>query len=78
MINLIPLAMNADELVRLCSAVSVKEREGPVKTLDVGLKDKGEQRLSLCLVGKILATKLVNRLAFIDVMTSIWCVDRMG
>ncbi|KAK3228835.1 hypothetical protein Dsin_000716 [Dipteronia sinensis] len=67
--------MNTDELAMLCSALSMKEIEGHVRTLDVQLKDKGAHRLSLCLVGKILATKLVNKTAFIDVMTSIWNVN---
>ncbi|TXG54113.1 hypothetical protein EZV62_019369 [Acer yangbiense] len=67
--------MNADELARLCSALSVKEKERPVRTLDSNLIDKGSRRLSLCLVGKVFATKLVNRSAFMDVMTSIWRVN---
>ncbi|KAK2641253.1 hypothetical protein Ddye_023016, partial [Dipteronia dyeriana] len=44
----------------------------PVGTLDGKLKDQGEQRLSLCLVGKVMATKLVNREAFMDVMQTFW------
>ncbi|TXG71995.1 hypothetical protein EZV62_000574 [Acer yangbiense] len=68
--------MNAEELALLCSALTVKEREGPTRILDTKLKDKGEQRLSLCLVGKVLTTKLVNRVAFMDVMTSIWRVSK--
>ncbi|TXG48778.1 hypothetical protein EZV62_024653 [Acer yangbiense] len=67
--------MNADELAMLCGALSVKEKERPVRTLDNNLIDKGAQRLSLCLVGKVFASKLVNRAAFIDVMTSVWRVN---
>ncbi|KAK1551679.1 hypothetical protein Q3G72_002695 [Acer saccharum] len=64
--------MNADDLAMLCSALSVREREGLVGTLNVGLKDKGERRLSLCLVGKILVAKLVSRVAFIEVISKVW------
>ncbi|KAK1571505.1 hypothetical protein Q3G72_018355 [Acer saccharum] len=67
--------MNAEEIEMLCGALSIKEKEGTVGTLDEDLKSKGEQRLSLCLVGKVMATKLVNRDAFMDVMQSIWRVN---
>ncbi|KAK0589012.1 hypothetical protein LWI29_008492 [Acer saccharum] len=56
----------------LCSALSIREKERPIGTLDNNLKVKGESVLSLCLVGKILTTKAVNKDAFINVMTSIW------
>ncbi|TXG58335.1 hypothetical protein EZV62_016164 [Acer yangbiense] len=59
----------------LCGALSTKEKEGHVGTLDERLKSKGEHRLALCLVGKVMATKLVNKEAFIDVMQSIWRVN---
>ncbi|KAK3221038.1 hypothetical protein Dsin_015008 [Dipteronia sinensis] len=67
--------MNAEEIVRLCDAFSIKEREGPTRTLDVSLKDRSENRLALCLVGKILKKKLVNRDVFIDVMNKVWRVN---
>ncbi|TXG49402.1 hypothetical protein EZV62_025277 [Acer yangbiense] len=64
--------MNSEELEMLCSALSIREKERPIGTLDNNLKVKGERVLSLCLVGKILTTKAVNRETFINVMTSIW------
>ncbi|KAK2652652.1 hypothetical protein Ddye_012508 [Dipteronia dyeriana] len=67
--------MNVDELAVLCSALSVMEKERHVRILDTKLKDQGARRLSLCLVGEILTSKLVNRKALIDVMTSIWHVN---
>ncbi|TXG49059.1 hypothetical protein EZV62_024934 [Acer yangbiense] len=67
--------MNADELALLCSALSVGELERPVRTLDTNLVNIGTRRLSLCLVGKILTTRLVNRAAFNDVMTTVWRVS---
>ncbi|KAK2641361.1 hypothetical protein Ddye_023124 [Dipteronia dyeriana] len=67
--------MDADELVKLYDALSVKDKDRPVQTLDVSLKVEGEQRLALCLVGKVLTNKVVNREAFLDVMKKIWRVD---
>ncbi|KAK2655243.1 hypothetical protein Ddye_008295 [Dipteronia dyeriana] len=60
--------MIAEEIAKLCEALSILEKEMSVHTLNVILKDKGEQWLSLCLVGKILTSKPVNREVFIDVM----------
>lgn len=43
--------------------------------LDGSLKDKGKNKLALCLVGKIMTTKLVNKWVFFDVMSMIWRVN---
>ncbi|TXG53530.1 hypothetical protein EZV62_018786 [Acer yangbiense] len=64
--------MNSKELELLCGALSITEKERPVGTLDYDLKAKGERVLALCLVGKVLTTKVVNKEAFINVMHSIW------
>ncbi|KAK3212425.1 hypothetical protein Dsin_017131 [Dipteronia sinensis] len=68
--------MDADELERLCSALSIKELEGPIKTLDEGMKTSKERKLVLCLAGKVLTTALVNKDAFISVFNSIWKVSK--
>ncbi|KAK2640654.1 hypothetical protein Ddye_028449 [Dipteronia dyeriana] len=44
--------MDADELERLYSALSIKELEGPVKTLDEGMKSSREPKLALFSVRK--------------------------
>ncbi|KAK3192989.1 hypothetical protein Dsin_024299 [Dipteronia sinensis] len=67
--------MNADDIALMCDAISLKEKARPVCVLDTKLKDRGEKRLALCLVGKILTTKLVNRNVFVNVMNRIWRVD---
>ncbi|TXG48177.1 hypothetical protein EZV62_027471 [Acer yangbiense] len=67
--------MNADELALLYSALSVKEMERPIRTLDTNLINNGARRLSICLVEKILTTRQVNRSAFIDVITSVWPIS---
>ncbi|TXG57174.1 hypothetical protein EZV62_018487 [Acer yangbiense] len=64
--------MNSDDLTMLCSALSIKEKERQVETLDSNLKEKGERLLSLCLVGKVLSNKQVNKDALINVFTTIW------
>ncbi|TXG68846.1 hypothetical protein EZV62_003781 [Acer yangbiense] len=67
--------MDADEVERLCSALSIKESEGPVRSLDEGMKISRERKLTFCLVGKVLTTALINKDAFIRVFNSIWKVS---
>ncbi|KAK1563722.1 hypothetical protein Q3G72_031737 [Acer saccharum] len=67
--------MNPEELEMLCGALSIREKERPVGTLATNLIERGERLLSLCLVGKVLTTKRINKEAFINVMTSIWRVN---
>ncbi|KAK2639395.1 hypothetical protein Ddye_027190 [Dipteronia dyeriana] len=62
--------MNADEVADLCEAISLKDQEGNLVPLQVGLRVDGEKRPRL--VGKILSNKLVNREAFIGVIPKIW------
>ncbi|KAK3218313.1 hypothetical protein Dsin_012283 [Dipteronia sinensis] len=66
--------MNADDIVALCASMSLKEIEGPVTSLKDDLKDDGLKKLSLSLVGKVLANKLINREAFRRVLLRIWKV----
>ncbi|KAK1567248.1 hypothetical protein Q3G72_009828 [Acer saccharum] len=67
--------MNFAELEMLCSGLSIPKKKRPVGTLATNLKERGERLLSLCLVGKVLTSKRVNKEAFINVMTSIWTVS---
>ncbi|TXG57016.1 hypothetical protein EZV62_018329 [Acer yangbiense] len=67
--------MNAEDIALLCSGLSIQEKERQVLTLEGKLKDKGEQRLAFCLVGKVLSTKMVNKNVFIEVMNKIWSVE---
>ena len=67
--------MDVEDITLLCSGLSIQEKERPIRTLDGILKDRGEQRLALCLVGKVLSTKLVNKNVFTGVMSKIWRVD---
>ncbi|KAL5783740.1 hypothetical protein ACOSP7_008769 [Xanthoceras sorbifolium] len=44
----------------------------PRIVLETPLKEAGERKLALCLVGKILTTKLINRDAFRAIIPKIW------
>ncbi|TXG70631.1 hypothetical protein EZV62_005566 [Acer yangbiense] len=64
--------MNAEEVAKLCEALTLKEKEGPLMQLQEGMTNKGEKRLALRLAGKLLSSKPVNRDAFMAVMPKIW------
>ncbi|KAK3217723.1 hypothetical protein Dsin_011693 [Dipteronia sinensis] len=64
--------MNADEIANLCKTLFLKEREGPLMPLQKDLANDGQRRISLRLVGKFLANKLVNRDAFMNPIPKIW------
>ncbi|TXG48734.1 hypothetical protein EZV62_024609 [Acer yangbiense] len=66
--------MDAADIAALCEAMSLKELEGSVRRLEGDLKTGGVQKLSLCLVGKVLANKLINREVFKRVLLRIWKV----
>ncbi|TXG49311.1 hypothetical protein EZV62_025186 [Acer yangbiense] len=66
--------MGLEEIERLCASMSIKDREGPVRTLNAGLKMGGAQKMALCLAGKILSPDLVNMDAFRSLIARIWKV----
>ncbi|TXG72323.1 hypothetical protein EZV62_000902 [Acer yangbiense] len=49
--------MDADEIARLCTNMTIKEREGLVRKLQEDLKVRGMQMMSSSLVGKDLGSK---------------------
>ncbi|KAK2646078.1 hypothetical protein Ddye_021273, partial [Dipteronia dyeriana] len=63
--------MNMDDIASLCAAMSLKELEGLVHKLEGDLKSDGERKLSLCLVFKVLANKMINREVFRRVLLKI-------
>ncbi|TXG49082.1 hypothetical protein EZV62_024957 [Acer yangbiense] len=69
--------MNADEIARLCEFMSLKEQEGPVRTLKFNLKVAGLKRIATSLVGKVLSKKMVNREVFRSVMRKICFNDAL-
>ncbi|KAK2634644.1 hypothetical protein Ddye_029436 [Dipteronia dyeriana] len=57
--------MNVEKVAKLCEALSLKEKKGPLKVLQEGKTSVGEKLLALLLTGKLLPIKPVNREAFI-------------
>ncbi|KAK3219319.1 hypothetical protein Dsin_013289 [Dipteronia sinensis] len=58
-----------------CVGHSPKEREGPVRCLDIGLIEHGQQKMAHCLVGKVISNRLVNCEAFLSIIKKIWWVQ---
>ncbi|KAK2641179.1 hypothetical protein Ddye_022942 [Dipteronia dyeriana] len=67
--------ISANEIAYLCNTLSLGEKEGQAQVFDGALKNKRSQRLTLCLVGKILTTKLIDNSVFIDVFPKVWQVE---
>ena len=68
--------MSSDDIMKLCANMSLREKEGPVRRLNVDLIDDGRKKLSLSLMGKILGNKLINRDALRLVMLRVWRVRK--
>ena len=69
--------MDSRNIEALCASLSIsnRERDGPIQRLDENLKKVAMHRFSLCMVGKILSNKIVNKEAFMRVIGKIWRVD---
>ncbi|TXG53190.1 hypothetical protein EZV62_022359 [Acer yangbiense] len=68
--------MESEDIACLCASLSISEKDGPVCILEENLIDEAVLRMSLCLVGKILSNKTVNREAFMRVIGKIWRVNK--
>ncbi|KAK3211414.1 hypothetical protein Dsin_016120 [Dipteronia sinensis] len=70
--------MNAKKIVRQCGALSLKEKEAPVHTVDLALKDHSERKMSFCWVGKVLYPSdwLTARLSSFSFCKDLNAVDR--
>ncbi|TXG70532.1 hypothetical protein EZV62_005467 [Acer yangbiense] len=68
--------MDSEDISSLYASLSINACDGPVQLLDGNLKDDAIHRMSLCLVGKILTSKRVNREAFMRVIGKIWLVNK--
>ncbi|KAL5815295.1 hypothetical protein ACOSQ4_025936 [Xanthoceras sorbifolium] len=65
--------MNADDIASRCAALSLEtDSMEPRFVLETPLREAGARKLALCLVGKILTTKLINREAFRAVIPKVW------
>ena len=68
--------MDSVDITSLCAYLSISKRYGHVQLLDGSLMVDAKHRLSLCLVGKILSNRRVNRDAFMRVIGKIWKVKK--
>lgn len=50
----------ADDLVEQCSKLYISSSEDDVVDLDTGFDDSQDEKLSLCLVGRIFTNKSLN------------------
>ncbi|KAL5823688.1 hypothetical protein ACOSQ4_021588 [Xanthoceras sorbifolium] len=64
--------MDTAEVERLCEALSLAEPTQPMTVLNVELQEVGRRKLELCLAGRLLAIKQVNRDAFRAILPKIW------
>ncbi|KAK2651257.1 hypothetical protein Ddye_018746 [Dipteronia dyeriana] len=67
--------MNMDEIAHLCGLLSLKEREGHVRNLDIGLKDHDKRKMAHCLVENVLYNRLVYCEALMSGIKKIWWVQ---
>ena len=68
--------MELEDISDLCESLSISGRDGPIQVLNDKLRVEAKQRLSLCVVGKILSSKRVNCEAFMRVIGKIWQVRK--
>ncbi|KAL5764791.1 hypothetical protein ACOSQ2_017385 [Xanthoceras sorbifolium] len=64
--------MNPAKLAELCQSLSLTDVDEPINLLSLNLKNIGEQKLELCLVGKLCMNRMVNRDAFRMIIPRIW------
>ena len=64
--------MDPEEIARLCASLSSRSQEEKLWSVRDALKDSVGKKLDLCLVGKVLSNKYINREAFRAVIPKIW------
>ncbi|KAL5852219.1 hypothetical protein ACOSQ3_007337 [Xanthoceras sorbifolium] len=64
--------MDTREVERFCEALSLVEPNKTAAVLDRELQQIGKKKLELCLAGRLMATKQVNREAFRAIIPKIW------
>ncbi|KAL5767746.1 hypothetical protein ACOSQ2_014529 [Xanthoceras sorbifolium] len=71
--------MDTEDVVRLCEKLTINEEGIPKARMDPKIHELGMQRISLSLVGKIIANREVNKEAFKATIPKIWrTVKEMG
>ncbi|KAH7560710.1 hypothetical protein JRO89_XS10G0079800 [Xanthoceras sorbifolium] len=67
--------MDSDKIAALCVALKLSDEEGPVQYVRGSLKEEGSQKMSLCLVCKLLVGHQTNMDAFRTLIPKIWCTS---
>ncbi|TXG73116.1 hypothetical protein EZV62_001695 [Acer yangbiense] len=65
-------ASHKDDISRLCAELSIHGKDEKVWSVQSVVTKAAEKKLDLCLVGKILSSKHVNRESFMAVIPRIW------
>ncbi|KAL5806377.1 hypothetical protein ACOSQ4_029110 [Xanthoceras sorbifolium] len=64
--------MDFDKISRRCELMSLTDEDGPVAEIFEDLQAVGREKLSMSLVGQLIAHKEVNREAFRAIISTIW------
>ncbi|KAK1551147.1 hypothetical protein Q3G72_031062 [Acer saccharum] len=64
--------MESDDISRKCEKLSLDEDDGPIERIKGSLQERGEQSLSLSLIGKVITNKVINCEAFKSTISTIW------
>ncbi|TXG67284.1 hypothetical protein EZV62_008559 [Acer yangbiense] len=64
--------MDQEEIAKLCASLSLQSKVGKLWSVQNTIKDSAIKKLDLCLVGKVLSSKNINREAFRAVIPRIW------
>ncbi|KAL5827836.1 hypothetical protein ACOSQ3_019688 [Xanthoceras sorbifolium] len=64
--------METEELSRFCERLSLTEEDGPVERVDLPLQERGLKSVAMCLFGKLIANREINREAFRSAIPRIW------
>ncbi|KAL5851629.1 hypothetical protein ACOSQ3_006747 [Xanthoceras sorbifolium] len=68
--------MDFEDLESLCASLSLKEEAAAMMPIDRNLLVQGQNKVALCLVGKFLVNKLVNREVFRSPISKIWKITQ--
>ncbi|KAL5848695.1 hypothetical protein ACOSQ4_006708 [Xanthoceras sorbifolium] len=68
--------MDFEDLESLCASLSLKEEAAAMMPIDRNLLVQGQNKVALCLVGKFLVNKLVNREVFRSPILKIWKITQ--
>ncbi|KAL5801162.1 hypothetical protein ACOSQ3_032794 [Xanthoceras sorbifolium] len=64
--------METEDITRFCERLSISEDDGPIMRVEMPLQEKGKKSVAMCLFGKLIANKEINREAFRSAMPRIW------